>query len=57
MLFVQLMIDNSTASPMMPTDFVKHYYLTDRCKKEMITIDVQQGDVLTTKAEGTKKGH
>ena len=42
MLVVTLVIDNSTASPLKPEEYVKENYLTDRCIKEMTDISIIQ---------------
>jgi hypothetical protein len=42
MLVVTIVIDNSIASPLSPEDFVKYYYLTEMCEKEMTDIKVIQ---------------
>lgn len=54
MIFVKLVLDNKIASNLSPEDFVKHYYLTDRAKKDLVEIEVVQGEVSDYSCYGCK---
>lgn len=44
MLKVTLILENWIASPMTPAEFVRHYYLTDRGKADLVLMKVEQDD-------------